>query len=60
VNEQVQQYERVTAAEVNDFVRERLGEENRASLLFVPRQHGAEDQVPSDEVAAGVGSGASS
>ena len=56
VNEQVQQYESVTAADVNDFVRDRLGEDNRASLLFVPKQNGIEEAAPSDELAAGVGS----
>jgi zinc protease len=56
VNEQVEQYERVTVADVNAFARERLGEENRASLLFVPRHENAEEKTPSDEIAAGVGS----
>ena len=56
VNEQVEQYERVTAADVNAFARERLGEENRASLLFVPRHEKAEEPARSDELAAGVGS----
>jgi predicted Zn-dependent peptidase len=56
VNEQVQQYESVTAADVNDFVRDRLGEDNRASLLFVPKQDGAEEPAPTHELAAGVGS----
>lgn len=56
VNEQVQQYESVTAADVNDFVRDRLGEDNRASLLFVPKQESAEESMPSDELVAGVGS----
>ena len=60
VNEQVQRYEAVTAADVNDFVQERLGEENRASLLFVPRQEIAEEAATSDEVAASVGSVAQS
>jgi hypothetical protein len=41
---------------VNDFVRDRLGEDNRASLLFVPKQDGAEEPTPSHELAAGVGS----
>lgn len=36
INEQVERYGRVTPAQVNAFVRERLGENNRASLLFVP------------------------
>jgi zinc protease len=56
VNGQVQKYEAVSVREVNDFVRERLGESNRASLLFVPKQEGSEDAVPLDELAAGVGS----
>ena len=37
VNVQVDRYRAVTAADVNAFVRDRLGEDNRASLLFVPR-----------------------
>ncbi|HKW47040.1 MAG TPA: pitrilysin family protein [Gemmatimonadaceae bacterium] len=56
VNEQVQQYESVSAADVNDFVRDRLGEDNRASLLFVPREEGSEEQTSSAQVAVGAGS----
>ena len=41
LNEQVACYGRVTPAQVNAFVRERLGENNRASLLFVPISAGA-------------------
>jgi predicted Zn-dependent peptidase len=52
VNEQVQRYEAVSADEVNHFVRERLGEDNRASLLFVPRRETEEVPTPSDELAA--------
>jgi zinc protease len=37
INAQVERYRRVTAKSVNAFVRERLGENNRASLLYVPR-----------------------
>jgi predicted Zn-dependent peptidase len=59
VNEQVQRYESITSAEVNDFVQERLGEDNRASLLFVPRSGEEQESIPSDEVVAGVGSVAS-
>ena len=63
VNEQVQRYEAVTADDVNRFVRERLGEDNRASLLFVPRTEHADEQGEPEaqraaanvEVAAGVG-----
>jgi zinc protease len=56
VNEQVQRYEAVTAAGVNELVRERLGEDNRASLLFIPKQEGEETLDRSQELAAGVGS----
>jgi zinc protease len=63
VNEQVQRYEAVTTADVNRFVREGLGEENRASLLFVPRRERADEQDKPEaqraaagvELAAGVG-----
>ena len=41
INTQVSRYTSVTAADVNAFVRERLGEDNRASLLYVPREAGA-------------------
>ena len=37
INEQVQRYRDVTAMDVTRFARERLGRDNRASLLFVPR-----------------------
>ena len=37
INSQVDRYRAVTAKAVNEFVRERLGEDNRASLLYVPR-----------------------
>ncbi|MFL5614249.1 MAG: M16 family metallopeptidase [Gemmatimonadaceae bacterium] len=56
VNEQVQRYEAVTAASVNELVRQRLGEDNRASLLFVPRQEREDAINQSDELTAGVGS----
>lgn len=36
LNEQVDQYRRVTAEQVTAFVRNRMGEDNRASLLYVP------------------------
>ena len=38
VNEQLDRYREVSAARVNAFVRDRLGPDNRAFLLFVPRQ----------------------
>ena len=37
INSQVDRYRNVTAADVNAFVRARLGENNRASLVYVPR-----------------------
>jgi zinc protease len=37
VNEQLRRYEEVTVSQVNAFARERLGPDNRASLLYVPR-----------------------
>jgi zinc protease len=51
VNEQLARYDAVTAAAVNRFARERLGDDNRASLLYVPRQSGAER---AEELAAGA------
>jgi predicted Zn-dependent peptidase len=37
VNREVDRYRAVTADQVNAFARERLGEDNRASLLYVPK-----------------------
>ena len=37
INSQVERYRSVTASVVNTFIAERLRENNRASLLFVPR-----------------------
>jgi zinc protease len=51
INEQVGRYRAVTAAQVNAFVRERLVEENRASLVFVARD-------PEESVSAIVAAGA--
>jgi zinc protease len=42
VNEQARRYRAVTAAQVSAFVRERLVRDNRASLLYVPRDSDAE------------------
>jgi zinc protease len=36
INEQVDRYRAVTADQVTEFARERLGDDNRASLLYVP------------------------
>ena len=38
INEQVPRYRAVTAAQVSAFAREWLGDDNRASLLYVPRE----------------------
>jgi zinc protease len=37
VNQQAERYRAVTAEQVNAFARQRLGRDNRASLLYVPR-----------------------
>ena len=41
VNVQAERYRAVTMSDVNAFVRERLVPENRATLLFVPRDGAA-------------------
>ena len=60
VNEQAERHRRVTAADVTRFARERLGPDNRASLLFVPRtaepEAAAESRAPRAE--SGVEAGA--
>jgi predicted Zn-dependent peptidase len=38
INEQADKYRQVTAARVNDFIFQRFGEDNRASLLYVPKE----------------------
>jgi predicted Zn-dependent peptidase len=38
VNEQVARYQAVTAADVHAFARERLGKDNRAFLIYVPKE----------------------
>jgi predicted Zn-dependent peptidase len=45
LNEQVARYRSVQVSDVNRFARERLGADNRASLLYVPR---VDDAEPSD------------
>jgi zinc protease len=37
INTQVERYNAVTAAQVNAFAKERMGRDNRASLMYVPR-----------------------
>lgn len=43
VNEQVERYRSVSASDVTRYARERLGPENRATLLYVPRDTGEDD-----------------
>jgi zinc protease len=50
VNEQAERYRSVTTQRVNDFISERLGENNRASLLYVPKEG-----VESENVLAAAG-----
>ncbi|MEO5567882.1 MAG: pitrilysin family protein [Gemmatimonadaceae bacterium] len=50
INEQTDRYRAVTVKAVNHLIRERLGENNRASLLFVPREIDSAD-VPLAAVA---------
>ena len=45
LNEQPDRYLAVTATGVNEFVRERLGENNRASLLYVPQDSASGELV---------------
>jgi predicted Zn-dependent peptidase len=53
INEEVDRYRAVTTERVNTFIRQRLGENNRASLLYVPR-----DENPGDLAAAGASAAA--
>ncbi len=45
LNEEVDRYRAVTTDAVNAFIRERLGENNRASLLYVPREESPDELV---------------
>ncbi|MEX2110405.1 MAG: pitrilysin family protein [Gemmatimonadaceae bacterium] len=47
INEQADRYRSVTAKKVNDLIAQQMVEENRASLLYVPR-----DRVESEEILA--------
>jgi predicted Zn-dependent peptidase len=53
VNTQAERYRAVTAEHVNRFVRSRLSRENRASLIYVPRE-AAEVPVQDDLAMAEV------
>jgi zinc protease len=54
LNEQVDRYRRVRTADVNAFIQQRLGADNRASLLYVPREGDAETTDVADLAATGV------
>ena len=60
LNEQIDHYRAVTAADVTRFARERLGEDNRATLVYVPREGGdAEgDEAPDAAPAVAAEAGA--
>jgi predicted Zn-dependent peptidase len=53
INELTDKYRAVTTKTVNRFIKSRLGENNRASLLFVPRDSGAAEE----SLAAAAGAG---
>jgi predicted Zn-dependent peptidase len=57
VNEQPDRYRAVTAEQVNAIARERLGVENRAVLLYVPREAGGERREAEEETDSVVVSG---
>jgi zinc protease len=38
INEQAERYREVSTERVNDLISERLGQDNRASLLYVPKE----------------------
>jgi predicted Zn-dependent peptidase len=48
VNDEVDRYRDVSAKVVNAFIRERLGANNRASLMYVPRDASSEELVGSE------------
>jgi zinc protease len=52
INEQADKYRSVTKRQINDFIRERCGRENRATLIYVPRESTEAEQALA--VAAGT------
>jgi predicted Zn-dependent peptidase len=52
LNEQLDRYRAVRVADVDAFARTRLGEDNRASLLYVPRAAAAVDEAVLAEATA--------
>jgi zinc protease len=53
INEQAARYREVTSQQVNDLISERFGQDNRASLLYVPKEGVESEGVLA--VAAGTG-----
>jgi zinc protease len=51
LNEEVDRYRAVTTQQVNDFIAERLGENNRASLVYVAREESPGELVGSGAAA---------
>lgn len=45
INEQAERYRSVTTKRVNDLISERFGEDNRASLLYVPKERVESERV---------------
>jgi zinc protease len=54
LNEQVTRYRAVQASDVNAFARERLGADNRASLLYIPRAGDTESADVADLAVSGA------
>ncbi len=52
VNQQPERYAAVTAARVNAFIDERMGEDNRASLLYVPREEPSAESLETETAGA--------
>jgi hypothetical protein len=52
INEQADRYRAVTTKEVNDIISERFGENNRANLIYVPK-----DGVEAESVLEAAGTG---
>ena len=53
INEQTERYRAVTTQKVNEIISERFGENNRASLLYVPREGVESEGVLAAAVSAG-------
>ena len=54
VNREMDRYRAVTRAQVDAFAREYLGEDNRASLLYVPREPSSEEEAHAEMAATSL------